>query len=172
AGDLAIRRSANREAVSHLGRVIELLRLVPASLKRDGSQLATRIKLSGTLIATGGYITSELTENYARAWQLCTKLGDNKHAFPVMYGQWVIPYVRGDMAAALKNSERFLRRAEQQDDVGLLMMGHRIYGSSLVWRGGTLPGGSPLKRAPFIYSRPDRPPPLPFLPQHRPRAAG
>ena len=77
-----------------------------------------RIKLSGPLIATGGYVSSELTENYARAWELCTKLGEDKSAFPVMYGQWVIPYVRGDMTAALKNSERFLRRAEQQDDVG------------------------------------------------------
>jgi len=151
AGDLAIRRSANREAVSHYDRVIELLRLLPASPKRDASELVTRIKLSGPLIATAGYITSELTENYARAWELCTELGDDKHAFPVMYGQWVIPYVRGNMAEALKNSERFLRRAEQQDDVSLLMMGHRIYGSSLVWRGDTVQGSSHLKRALSIY---------------------
>jgi len=151
AGDLAIRRSANREAVSHYDRVIELLRLLPASPKRDASELVTRIKLSGPLIATAGHITSELTENYARAWELCTELGDDKHAFPVMYGQWVIPYVRGNMAEALKNSERFLRRAEQQDDVSLLMMGHRIYGSSLVWRGDTVQGSSHLKRALSIY---------------------
>jgi predicted ATPase len=59
--------------------------------------------------------------------------------------------VRGDMAAALQNSERFLRRAEQQDDVGLLMMGHRIYGSSLVWRGDTMHGCDHLQRALSMY---------------------
>jgi class 3 adenylate cyclase/predicted ATPase len=151
AGDLAIRRSANREAAGHLGRAIELLRLLSVSAERDASELAIRIKLSGPLIATGGYITSELTENYARAGELCTSLGDDKHAFPVMYGQWVIPYVRGDMVTALQNSRRFLRRAEQQDDVGLFMMGHRIFGSSLVWRGDTVEGSAHLKRALSMY---------------------
>jgi class 3 adenylate cyclase/predicted ATPase len=151
AGDLAIKRSANREAATHLGRAIELVALLPETRERDASELAIRIRISGPLIATGGYVTSELTENYSRAWQLCTKLADDKHAFPVMYGQWVIPYVRGDMAAALENSERFLRRAEQQEDDGLLLMGHRIYGSSLVWRGNTLQGCEHLQRALSLY---------------------
>ena len=151
AGDLAIKRSANREAVGHLGRAIELLRLLPETAERDAGELELRIKLSGPLIATGGYVTSELSENYARAWELCTRLGESKHAFPVMYGQWVIPYVRGDMAAALKNSERFLHEAERQDDVGLLMMGHRIHGSSLVWRGDTVQGSEHLQRALSMY---------------------
>jgi predicted ATPase len=92
-----------------------------------------------------------LADNYARAWDLCIRLGEDKSAFPVMYGQWVIPYVRGDMAAALRHSEEFLRRAEQQDDDGLLLMGHRIYGSSLVWRGDTLPGSEHLRRALAMY---------------------
>ena len=150
-GDLAIRRSANREAASHLGHAIELLQQLPDTIERDATELAVRITLSGPLIATSGYVTSELTENYARAQELCVKLGEDKRAFPVMYGQWVVPYVRGDMAAALTNSERFLRHAEQQDDVGLLMMGHRIYGSSLVWRGDTVQGSEHLQRALSMY---------------------
>ena len=150
-GDVAIRRSANSEAASHLGRAIELIRFLPMSSERDASELAMRIKLSGPLIATGGYVTSELTENYTRAWELCTKLGEDRGVFPVMYGQWVIPFVRGDMAAALQNSERFLRQAEQQEDVGLRMMGHRLYGSSLVWRGDTVKGREHLVRALSMY---------------------
>src|SRR5262245_9164491 len=174
AGELAIRRSANREAATHLGRAIELLRTglpvqfararrraararrrldlgdrqLPETPARDASELELRIQLSGPLIATGGYVTPELTENYARAWQLCSNLGDDRHAFPVMYGQWVIPYVRGDMAAALENSERFLRRAEQQEDVGLLMMGHRFTAYPLCW-GGTPFLGWDIFRARF-----------------------
>ena len=115
------------------------MQFCPESRERDMNELAIRISLSGPLIATHGYVTSELANNYARASELCAKVGEDKSIFPVMYGQWVIPYVRGDMATALKNSETFLRRAERQDDLGLLMMGHRIYGSSLVWRGDVLP---------------------------------
>jgi class 3 adenylate cyclase/predicted ATPase len=151
AGDLAIRRSANREAVSHLGRAINLLRQLPQRPDCESDELAVRIKLSGPLIATGGYVSPELSDNYARAWELCTKLGEDKSAFPVMYGQWVIPYVRGDMKAALEHSERFLLRSEQQDDVGLQLMGHRIYGSSLVWRGDTMSGSEHLRRALRLY---------------------
>jgi predicted ATPase len=111
-----------------------------------------RIKLSGPLIATRGYVTPELAENYANAWQLCSSLKEEKSIFPVMYGQWVIPYVRGDMAAALVNSERFLHQAERQSDTGLLMMGHRIYGSSLVWRGDARPGSEHLRQALSLYN--------------------
>ena len=151
AGDLAIRRSANREAVGHLGRALELLKSRPELRERETDELDIRIKLSGPLIATGGYVSPELSENYARASDLCIKLGEDKSAFPVMYGQWVIPYVRGDMKAALEQSEKFLRRSEQQDDVGLRLMGHRIYGSSLVWRGDTVEGSKHLRQAYDLY---------------------
>jgi class 3 adenylate cyclase/predicted ATPase len=151
AGEHAIKRSANMEAVRHLGRAIKLLQSKCEFPERGARELAIRIKMSGPLIATGGYVTAELADNYARAWELCSKLGEDKAEFPVMYGQWVIPYVRGDMRAALENSERFLRRAEHQGDTGLLMMGHRIYGSSHVWRGNTLTGSEHLRHALSLY---------------------
>jgi class 3 adenylate cyclase/predicted ATPase len=152
AGELAIRRSADTEAVRHFSRAIELLQREPESRERDESELAMRVKLSGPLIATRGYVTPELAENYANAWQLCSRLKEEKSIFPVMYGQWVIPYVRGDMAAALVNSERFLHQAERQSDTGLLMMGHRIYGSSLVWRGDAQQGSKHLQQALSLYN--------------------
>jgi class 3 adenylate cyclase/predicted ATPase len=151
AGDLAIRRSANIEAVRHFSRAIELLQIVSESRGRDSSELAMRIKMSGPLIATRGYVTQALADNYARAWELCNKLKEDKSAFPVMYGQWVIPFVRGDMTTAIANSERFLRQAEQQKDTGLLMMGHRVHGSSLVWRGDTCGGSEHLRQALSLY---------------------
>jgi predicted ATPase/class 3 adenylate cyclase len=152
AGDLAIKRSANVEAVRHFGRAITLLQRDVSSREHKATELAMRVKMSGPLIATGGYVTTELSQNYERAWLLCNELGEEKSAFPIMYGQWVIPYVRGNMAEALANSERFLRQAERQSDTGYLMMGHRIYGASLVWRGDTLRGSEHLRKALSLYS--------------------
>ena len=63
------------------------------SCKADNpATAAMRIKMSGSLIATRGYVTQALADNYARAWELCNKLKEDKSAFPVMYGQWVIPF--------------------------------------------------------------------------------
>ena len=170
AGDLANKRSANNEAVRHFSRAIQLLETLPASHERDVNELAMRIKLSGPLIATRGYVTPELAENYARAWELCTKTDDDKSVFPIMYGQWVIPYVRGDMRAALVNAKRFLRKAERQNDTGLLMMGHRIYGSSLVWRGDTQPGSEHLRKALSLYNAAEHDP-LAYIFSQHPRTA-
>jgi class 3 adenylate cyclase/predicted ATPase len=170
AGDLAIRRSANIEAVRHFSRAIELLQISSEPRGRDSSELAMRIKMSGPLIATRGYVTQALADNYERAWELCNKLKQDKSAFPVMYGQWVIPYVRGDMRTALANSERFLRRAEKQKDTGLLMMGHRVYGSSLVWSGDTQRGSEHLRRALSLY-RPTEHDPLAYSFSQHPRTA-
>ena len=170
AGDLATRRSADLEAVRHFSRAIELVQLEPESRQSKAHELGIRIKLSGPLIATRGYVTPDLAENYSRAWDLCNELNETKSAFPVMYGQWVIPYVRGDMVTALKNSEQFLRRAENTDDAGLLMMGHRIYGSSLVWRGDTLAGSEHLQRALSLYRAPEHDP-LAYVFSQHPRTA-
>jgi class 3 adenylate cyclase/predicted ATPase len=169
AGELAIRRSADLEAVRHFSRALELAQLESETQESKARELAIRIKLSGPLIATRGYVTPELADNYARAWDLCSAVDDDKSVFPVMYGQWVVPYVRGDMARALMNSERFLRRAEQGEDVGMLMMGHRIYGSSLVWRGDMLMGSEHLQIALSMY-RPEHDP-LSYVFSQHPRTA-
>src|SRR4029450_3654703 len=54
-------------------------------------------------------------------------------------------------------------------DLGLLMMGHRIYGSSLGWRGDTPPGSEHLQRAAFLYRPEDDP--LAHLVHQHPRTA-
>ena len=155
AGDQAIRRSANLEAVRHFVRALDMLGPDEQAPGKAARELDIRIKLSGPLIATGGYVTPALADNYARAALLCERLGREEAAFPVMYGQWVVPYVRGDMATALRNSHEFLVRAQRQQDDGLLMMGHRIYGSSLVWSGDPAPGSEHLLRALELYRAPE-----------------
>ena len=135
AGELAIRRSANVEAIRHLDNALDTLSRRPPDRDRDLLELAIRIPRSGSLIAVGGYVSRELEANYARAWELSERTGAIAQSFPVMYGQWVIPYVRGDMRLAVENGERFLERALEQADEALIMVGRRLLGSGLIWRG-------------------------------------
>jgi class 3 adenylate cyclase/predicted ATPase len=147
AGELAIRRSANIEAIRHLDKALEILGKRPQDHDRDLAELAIRIPRSGPLIAVGGYVSQELEANYARAWQLCERTGAVEQSFPVMYGQWVIPFVHGNMRLAVANGERFLKRATEQNDEALVMVGHRLLGSGQIWRGQVTEGRGHLERA-------------------------
>ena len=111
------------------------------------NELELRIMLSGPLIALQGYVSDDLAENYARAWDLCETEEAAMQAFPVMYGQWVIPYVRGLMNEATKQGRRFLDRATAVGDKTLKMVGHRLYGSGLTWRGDPVEGARHLEIA-------------------------
>jgi class 3 adenylate cyclase len=147
AGSLSAHRSATSEAARQLRAAIAANARMPDSLDNRMNELELRIMLSGPLIALQGYVSDDLAENYARAWDLCETEEAAMQAFPVMYGQWVIPYVRGLMNEATKQGRRFLDRATAVGDKTLKMVGHRLYGSGLTWRGDPVEGARHLEIA-------------------------
>jgi class 3 adenylate cyclase len=84
AGERASEQSAVVEAVRHLYRGMELLLEIPEGPPRDQKELNLRIALGGPLIATRGYAFSETADNYARARQLCERLGEHRKLLPVI----------------------------------------------------------------------------------------
>ena len=78
AGELAIGRSANHEAISHLSHALECLARLPASLERDRRELAVHNAIGGPLIAVRGYAAREVGEAYSRARVLCEQLGETR----------------------------------------------------------------------------------------------
>jgi predicted ATPase len=170
AGELAIRRSANIEAIHHLDKALEVLGRRPPDRERDLLELAIRIPRSGSLIAVGGYVSRELEANYAKAWELSERTGAVEQSFPVMYGQWVIPFVQGNMRLAVENGERFLRRATERDDEALIMVGHRLLGSGLIWRGEATRGCEHLQQALSMFA-PGRHDALAFQYSQHPKVA-
>lgn len=94
AGELALKRSANHEAIGHLKRGLALL-------SGDGS-LAERelamLRLLGTAyMATKGYSAPETIETYQRARKLCS-IVQNDSIYPVMFGLWLSILVQADHA--------------------------------------------------------------------------
>jgi predicted ATPase len=90
AGERASRRSANAEAAAHLSKALELIGAGPKGHERDLVELSVRIDLGGPLIGSKGWGSSELEENYSRAWALCERTGARDQAFPVLWGQYLI----------------------------------------------------------------------------------
>jgi predicted ATPase len=128
AGQRALERSANAEAVSHLTRGLEVLMEQADTPERARRELALHIALGGPLIATKGYASPEIARSTSRARELVNQVGDIEQRFAVLYRQWVYHFVTPDYQTARTLGEEFLNHAERQGDPALILMGHRILG--------------------------------------------
>jgi len=72
----------------------------------------------------------------------------------VLYGLWVSHYVRGNAAATLEQATEFLSLAQSQSSTGPLLIGHRLFGTSLIMSGDHRSSLSHLQTASSLY-RPD-----------------
>jgi len=135
AGQRAIERSANMEAVGHLSNGLALLATLPESQERARQELPLHIALGAPLIATKGYAASEVEQAYARARELCRQVGETLQLFPVLRGLWVFYEVRAEHYAARELGEQLLALAQGLQDPTLFVEAHRALGNTLLWLG-------------------------------------
>jgi class 3 adenylate cyclase len=81
AGQRAVERSANLEAVAHLTKGLEVLATLPDTPERAQQELVVQTTLGPALIATKGYAAPEVLQAYARARELCQQVGDTPGSF-------------------------------------------------------------------------------------------
>ena len=86
AGERAVERSANTEAISHFTKGLELLKSTSDSPERIQQELELQITLGGSLMAIKGMAAPEVGKTYARALELCRQLGETPQLFPVLRG--------------------------------------------------------------------------------------
>ena len=100
AGQRAIQRSANAEAISHLTKGLELLKTLPDTPGRAQQELTLQITLGAPLQATKGYGAPEVEKVYTRARELCQQVGETPQLFPVLWGLWLFYLARGELQTA------------------------------------------------------------------------
>ncbi len=137
AGELAHRRSANDEAIEHLGRALELVRQQPPSADRDEHELSLLLAVGAPLTAARGYSVPEVEQTYRRAGELCGTRGDDRSAefFHALYGTWRVHLLRADYVSALDFARRLVRLAESGGNGTQLGAAHRALGSTLFYLG-------------------------------------
>src|SRR4029450_1493874 len=86
AGQQALQRSANLEAVQHLTKGLTLLATLPETPARAQQELELQTALGPALMATKGWATAEVEQTYARARALCAQVGDTPQLFPTLAG--------------------------------------------------------------------------------------
>jgi class 3 adenylate cyclase/predicted ATPase len=135
AGELAVQRSANLEAIAHCTKGLDLIDTLPESQEHARQELALQITIGVPLVATKGYGAPEAARHYHRARELCEQLGETHQLLPVLYGQWLDSAARGDYRIAREFGEELLRFATQGKDTGPAVVAHRTIAWIDLFRG-------------------------------------
>jgi len=128
AGQQAMARSANTEALRQFRQSLGLVESLPDTSDRAHKALELRVLIGTPLIATTAHGSSEVGENFARATELFDEVDDPDLLFPALYGQWVYLHSTARHAEARPISDRFLELAERHDDRVGRLQGHRLSG--------------------------------------------
>ena len=140
AGDQALRRSAFQEAISHLGKAIEMADSADENASRTtASSASQRFKLQtnyGLAVAwSRGFGAAETTAALTRAQELSASADYSDEQFTALYGQWVNSVIRGDLGLARKTAETFLREAKKGARMPETVAALRYLGLTLLWQG-------------------------------------
>ncbi len=160
AGDQALRRSAFQEAISHLGKAIEMAdkegdakprAAAPASA---GPRLKLQTTYGNALIAARGHGASETVAAFARAREL-EGIAEPVEQLSVFYGQWVGSFIRCEISLAREVSAAALKIAERYPETAVAAIAYRLHGLICWFEGDFATAWQFLERSLALFD-PDR----------------
>lgn len=135
AGEQAVQRAANREAVRHLQRALSLLEARPETAKRRRAELAILLRLGPALMSTHGWWASEVGETIERAGEVARGLKSSAELAPSIANLWSFNIARGRYDRAEENSRDLFRIARELDDPEIMLQAHHTAQGNLALRG-------------------------------------
>jgi predicted ATPase/DNA-binding winged helix-turn-helix (wHTH) protein len=156
----ALQRSANPEAVTLLGKGIELLKHLPDTPERTQREIMLQTLQGASLVLTKGWAAPEVERAYTRAHELCRLAGETPQLFPALIGLWGFYLNRAQLHTARDLGEQLIRQVRYQPDATLRLGAHRALGVTLYYFGELTSARTHLEEAVAAYD----------LQLHRPRA--
>jgi class 3 adenylate cyclase/tetratricopeptide (TPR) repeat protein len=160
AGDQALRRSAFQEAISHLGKAIEMADKAAESAPRAdslASSASQRVKLQTSLgqalIWGKGFGSEESKAVFLRARELAGGLDNPAERASAYYGAWLASFTRAEIAQAEETAEAFLKDAAQRPGSPEAGLAHRNYGLTRWFQGDFVEAREHAERVLTIYDR-------------------
>jgi predicted ATPase len=139
AGQNAMRRNANQEAIDHFTKGLELLQTLPDTPARARQEVTLQLTLGAPLLATKGYAAPELEHAYRRARELCEKVDETAQLFPVLHGLWTVSVMRAEYRKAQELAEQLLSLAQNAKTSDLLVEAHWAVGYTAYCQRGAFP---------------------------------
>ncbi|HEX2645024.1 MAG TPA: AAA family ATPase, partial [Thermoanaerobaculia bacterium] len=122
AGQKALARFANAEAIHHLERGQSLLQRLPPGPERDGQDLRFQGALVPAIIATQGFGSPAVERAFQRGIELCERLG--APSFQLLWGLFGFYSVCREPAKALEVGRQMLQIAEAENSIPYKVQSH------------------------------------------------
>ncbi len=151
AGQRAIQRSANLEAISHLTRGLAGVPTLPDTAERTQHELLLLIALGIPLQATKGIGAREVETTYLRALELCQQIGETPLFFSVMTGLATVHLLRAEYHETRALAEQLLQRAREVNVPLFLVGAHGLLGIALYFLGELVPARTHLEQGMALY---------------------
>src|SRR6516225_3237921 len=151
AGDRALDRSANNEAIAHLEKAIGL-----AEGLADGpAQRLLRLRLQSTyghaLLHGRGHSRPETIAAFARARELAAGIEDPAARFSAYYGMWLVSFVRADLAPMREVAAASLRHARHSPALPAAGRAMHVFGVTSWFQGDYVGARTHLEQALAAY---------------------
>jgi class 3 adenylate cyclase/predicted ATPase len=152
AGELAIGRSANLEAINHLSHGLQILKTLPESRQRDEQELVFQVALLAPHWASKGFASPASRQVAVRAEELCQRVGGHlSEHIRALWGLAVFHLVCGEPRTGFAAGERCLQLAEQLQDRSLLGHAQFLMGNLLFWFAELVRARGHLERGIALY---------------------
>jgi class 3 adenylate cyclase/predicted ATPase len=151
AGEYAVKRSANAEAVSHLQTGQALLQRLPATPQRAHQELMLCLNLAIALVALQGQSAAEVERVFRRARDLCQQVGETPQLLPVLWGLFRLYFARSAFGIAHEFAEQILHLATSGQEPALLLEAQRGLGVTLFCLGDLSSARDRLQQSIALY---------------------
>ena len=153
AGERAIQRSANAEAIERLSKALELLATVPETPERIRRELALQTRLGPAVIAVKGYAAPDVETVYNRARELCARVADCPQLlFSTLRGLWLFHMLRARHDAAHEFAGQMLALAQHEQSRALHLEACKALGQTQFYLGEFVGAATQLEEALRLYN--------------------
>jgi class 3 adenylate cyclase/predicted ATPase len=128
AGQKAIQRCANADAISHITKGLDLLNTLPDISERAQQELLLQTTRGAAFVAAKGYGAPEVGETFGRARELCRQVGETPLLLPSLRGICFYYLIRENMHEAQVTGEQLLASARQAQDSSFFLEAYHVLG--------------------------------------------
>jgi predicted ATPase len=135
AGERAVERFANEEAIAHLTKGLELIEDLPKNPEHSRQELMLQLALGPPLSWLKGFAAPEVEAAYSRAFNLSQQAGGTLLRFPALWGLWHFYVLRAEFSKAVTLAEQLINFTHTVDDTVPLSDAYRARGETFLWTG-------------------------------------
>jgi class 3 adenylate cyclase/predicted ATPase len=146
AGQQALQRSANLEAVQHLATGLALLATLPETPARAQQELDVQLSLGSALLATKGGAAPEVGQVYDRARALCAQVGETPQLLRALRGLSGFYRNQGALRTAQELGEHLVQLVEGAPDPMPRLEAREGLGATLFFLGEYAAAGTHLEQ--------------------------